>query len=72
VVTVSGKWTPSGKGLYLEPHVWTPFVPICKTQLFGVLRATMPEREMGKKKGARPSNNYQGLFIVSKVTEYKW
>jgi hypothetical protein len=32
----------------------------------------MPEREMGKKEGARPSNYCQGMFIVSKVKEYKW
>jgi hypothetical protein len=31
----------------------------------------MPERETGEKEGARLSNDCQGLFIVSKVTEYK-
>jgi hypothetical protein len=36
----------------------------------GVPRGTMPKRKMGGKEGARPSNDCQGLFIVSKVTEY--
>ena len=46
-------------------------LPTHRTQLFGGSRGAMPERETDEKERARPSNDCQGLFIVSKVTEYK-
>lgn len=62
-------------GPYFGPHFCAPLVLTRREGRGGGPRGprgTMPEIEMGKKEGARPSNDCQVLFIVSKVKEYKW